>query len=277
MRTLLNPAVLNPPIGSKHLPLTNVTYLRRMIMNMPIKQTVTNGRRNFNNTILSSLSNAALKKNTAQSQSIRIPLLIASLTLVGCGGGGGDGGASTPNPSPSTPAVTAPVTSTPVTSTPVTSTPATSTPATSTPVASAPVTPPSVVSSPVTVAINPAPTPVNAVISNGPQAYKMDELVIPDGFDYNSVDQFDLNIDISNISTDRSFVSVYSRFTTRTDSTYKPDYSSKVIGGPLDNGTFTSNFSAPLSEDILLIEIWFYDGQAPLQQVVASDGSQITW
>ncbi|MEZ8043150.1 hypothetical protein AB6C46_15730 [Vibrio sp. 10N.237.312.C02] len=256
-------------------------------MNMPIKQTVTNGRRNFNNAILSSLSNAALKKNTAQSQSIRIPLLIASLTLVGCGGGGGDGGASTPNPSPSTPAVTAPVTSTPVTSTPVTSTPvtstpatstpATSTPATSTPVASAPVTSPLVVSSPATVAINPAPTPVNAVISNGPQAYKMDELVIPDGFDYNSVDQFDLNIDISHISTDRSFVSVYSRFTTRTDSTYKPDYSSKVIGGPLDNGTFTSNFSAPLSEDILLIEIWFYDGQAPLQQVVASDGSQITW
>ncbi|MEZ9687206.1 hypothetical protein AB4453_17630 [Vibrio atlanticus] len=226
-------------------------------MNMPIKQTVTNGRRNFNNAILSSLSNAALKKNTAQSQSIRIPLLIASLTLVGCGGGGGDGGASTPNPSPSTPA--------------------TSTPATSTPVASAPVTSPSVVSSPATVAINPAPTPVNAVISNGPQAYKMDELVIPDGFDYNSVDQFDLNIDISHISTDRSFVSVYSRFTTRTDLTYKPDYSSKVIGGPLDNGTFTSNFSAPLSEDILLIEIWFYDGQAPLQQVVASDGSQITW
>ncbi|MFA1571219.1 hypothetical protein A152_0019600 [Vibrio tasmaniensis 1F-187] len=212
--------------------------------------------------MLSSLSNAALKKNTAQSQSIRIPLLIASLTLVGCGGGGGDGGASTPNPSPSTP---------------VTSTPVTSTPATSTPVASAPVTSPSVVSSPVTVAINPAPTPVNAVISNGPQAYKMDELVIPDGFDYNSVDQFDLNIDISHISTDRSFVSVYSRFTTRADSTYKPDYSSKVIGGPLDNGTFTSNFSAPLSEDILLIEIWFYDGQAPLQQVVASDGSQITW
>ncbi|WP_240798027.1 hypothetical protein [Vibrio tasmaniensis] len=251
-------------------------------MNMPIKQTETNGRRNFNNAILSSLSNAALKKNTAQSQSIRIPLLIASLTLVGCGGGGGDGGASTPNPSPSTPVTSTPVTSTPATSTPATSTPATSTPATSTPatstpVASAPVTSPSVVSSPVTVAINPAPTPVNAVISNGPQAYKMDELVIPDGFDYNSVDQFDLNIDISHISTDRSFVSVYSRFTTRTDLTYKPDYSSKVIGGPLDNGTFTSNFSAPLSEDILLIEIWFYDGQAPLQQVVASDGSQITW
>ncbi|MEZ8291712.1 hypothetical protein AB6C75_20890 [Vibrio sp. 10N.237.312.B06] len=245
---------------------------------MPIKQTVTNGRQNSNSALLPNQSNTEHKKSTAQSQcwglskSIRITLLIAPLTLLGCGGGGGDGGSSTSSPSPSTPAVTSPVTSTPATQTP-----ATQTPAASAPVVSAPVTSPSVVSSPVTVAINPAPTPVNAVISNGPQAYKMDELVIPDGFDYNSVDQFDLNIDISHISTDRSFVSVYSRFTTRTDLTYKPDYSSKVIGGPLDNGTFTSNFSAPLSEDILLIEIWFYDGQAPLQQVVASDGSQITW
>ncbi|ARP40131.1 hypothetical protein [Vibrio syngnathi] len=262
-------------------------------MNMPIKQTVTSGHQNSNSALLPNLSNTAHKKSTAQSQcwglskSIRITLLIAPLALLGCGGGGGDGGSSTSSPSPSTPAVTSPVTSTPVTSTPVTSTPVTSTPATSTPAtqtpaASAPVisaliTSPSVAPTPVNVAINPEPTPVTAVTSNGPQAYKMDELVIPDGFDYNSVDQFDLNIDISNISTDRSFVSVYSRFTTRADSTYKPDYSSKVIGGPLDNGTFTSNFAAPLSEDTLLIEIWFYDGQAPLQQVVASNGSQITW
>ncbi|MFA0057017.1 hypothetical protein [Vibrio echinoideorum] len=121
------------------------------------------------------------------------------------------------------------------------------------------------------------PTQVTTASSNGPQAYKMDELVVPDGFDYNSVDQFDLNIDISNISTERSFVSVYSRFTTRADSTFKPDYSSKVLAGPLDNGVFASNFSAPLSEETLLIEIWFYDGQSPLQQVVASSGSQITW
>ena len=101
-----------------------------------------------------------------------------------------------------------------------------STPSPSTP--SAPATP----STPVTA--TPSPSPVTV------QSYTMSDLVVPDGFDYSSVDQFDLDIDISSISTDRSFVTVYSRFSTRDDSTLKPDYSSKVIAGPLDNGVFAS-------------------------------------
>ena len=138
-----------------------------------------------------------------------------------------------------------------------------STPSPSTP--SAPATP----STPVTA--TPSPSPVTV------QSYTMSDLVVPDGFDYSSVDQFDLDIDISSISTDRSFVTVYSRFSTRDDSTLKPDYSSKVIAGPLDNGVFASNFAAPVNHEALLIEIWFYDGQPPLQQVVSSGDSQIVW
>lgn len=142
-----------------------------------------------------------------------------------------------------------------------------STPSPSTP--SAPATP----STPVTA--TPSPSPVTGAVAA--QSYTMSDLVVPDGFDYSSVDQFDLDIDISSISTDRSFVTVYSRFSTRDDSTLKPDYSSKVIAGPLDNGVFASNFAAPVNHEALLIEIWFYDGQPPLQQVVSSGDSQIVW
>ncbi|MEZ8468528.1 hypothetical protein AB6D20_025940 [Vibrio splendidus] len=134
---------------------------------------------------------------------------------------------------------------------------------------SAPATP----STPVTA--TPSPSPVTGAVAA--QSYTMSDLVVPDGFDYSSVDQFDLDIDISSISTDRSFVTVYSRFSTRDDSTLKPDYSSKVIAGPLDNGVFASNFAAPVNHEALLIEIWFYDGQPPLQQVVSSGDSQIVW
>ncbi|MFA0613044.1 hypothetical protein AB4582_02295 [Vibrio splendidus] len=141
-----------------------------------------------------------------------------------------------------------------------------STPSPSTP--STPATP----STPVTT---PSPSPVTGAVAA--QSYTMSDLVVPDGFDYSSVDQFDLDIDISSISTDRSFVTVYSRFSTRDDSTLKPDYSSKVIAGPLDNGVFASNFAAPVNHEALLIEIWFYDGQPPLQQVVSSGDSQIVW
>jgi len=152
-------------------------------------------------------------------------------------GCGGGGGGSASTPSPSTP-------STPATpSTPVTATP--------------------------------SPSPATSAVAA--QSYTMSDLVVPDGFDYSSVEQFDLDIDISSISTDRSFVTVYSRFSTRDDSTLKPDYSSKVIAGPLDNGVFASNFAAPVNHEALLIEIWFYDGQPPLQQVVSSGNSQIVW
>ncbi|PTO87914.1 hypothetical protein CWN98_09070 [Vibrio splendidus] len=167
-----------------------------------------------------------------------LAVILAAAPLVLAGcGGGGGGGGSASTPSPSTP-------STPATpSTPVTATP--------------------------------SPSPATSAVAE--QSYTMSDLVVPDGFDYNSVEQFDLNIDLSSISTDRSFVTVYSRFSTRDDSTLKPDYSSKVIAGPLDNGVFASNFAAPVNHDALLIEIWFYDGQPPLQQVVSSGDSQIVW
>ncbi|WP_146447086.1 hypothetical protein [Vibrio cyclitrophicus] len=143
---------------------------------------------------------------------------------------------------------------------------------TSTPSQSSPSTP----ETPSTVlTANPSPTPVTSTVAA--QSYTMSDLIVPDGFDYSSVAQFELDIDISNISTDRSFVTVYSRFSTRDDSTLKPDYSSKVIAGPLHNGMFASNFSAPVNHEALLIEIWFYDGQPPLQQVVSSSDSQIVW
>lgn len=110
-----------------------------------------------------------------------------------------------------------------------------------------------------------------------PAASTMSELTVPDGFDYNPVEQHDLNIDISHISKNRSFVSVYSRYSERSDATFKPDYSSRLLAGSLNNGQFNSSFTAPISEENILIEIWFYDGQAPLQQVVSSNVMQVTW
>ncbi|CAH7207127.1 conserved hypothetical protein [Vibrio chagasii] len=140
---------------------------------------------------------------------------------------------------------------------------------TASPSPSSPATP----ATPVTA--TPSPSPVASAAAE--PTYTMSDLVVPDGFDYSSVEQFDIDIDISSISTDRSFVTVYSRFSARDDSTLKPDYSSKVIAGSLNNGVFASNFASPVSHDTLLVEIWFYDGQPPLQKVVSSSNSQIVW
>ncbi|CAH6994686.1 conserved hypothetical protein [Vibrio chagasii] len=140
---------------------------------------------------------------------------------------------------------------------------------TASPSPSSPATP----ATPVTA--TPSPSPVASAAAE--PTYTMSDLVVPDGFDYSSVEQFDIDIDISSISTDRSFVTVYSRFSARDDSTLKPDYSSKVIAGSLNNGVFASKFASPVNHDSLLVEIWFYDGQPPLQKVVSSSNSQIVW
>ncbi|MEZ9516426.1 hypothetical protein AB4359_03850 [Vibrio splendidus] len=195
-----------------------------------------------NHCISSSRNLSEEKRMSVQSiwnmkKSLAVILAVTPLVLVGCGGGGGGGGSSASTPSTSAP--------------------------------SAPATP----STPVTA--TPSPSPSTSAVAT--QSYTMSDLVVPDEFDYSSVEQFDLDIDISNISTDRSFVTVYSRFSTRDDATLKPDYSSKVIAGSLDNGVFASNFAAPVNHEALLIEIWFYDGQPPLQQVVSSGDSQIVW
>ncbi|MDL5027374.1 hypothetical protein QR676_09060 [Vibrio sp. TMPB1044] len=132
-------------------------------------------------------------------------------------------------------------------------------------------------SSPATLATPATPSPSPVASAAAVPTYTMSDLVVPDGFDYSSIEQFDIDIDISSISIDRSFVTVYSRFSARDDSTLKPDYSSKVIAGSLNNGVFASNFTSPVSHDSLLVEIWFYDGQPPLQKVVSSSNSQIVW
>lgn len=186
---------------------------------------------------LSKENNMSAQSSWNMKKTITVVLATAPLLLAGCGGGGGGGGGSTASPSPSSPASPA-----------------------------APATP---------VAATPSPSPVASAAAV--PTYTMSDLVVPDGFDYSSVEQFDIDIDISSISTDRSFVTVYSRFSARDDSTLKPDYSSKVIAGSLNNGVFASNFASPVSHDSLLVEIWFYDGQPPLQKVVSSSNSQIVW
>lgn len=116
-----------------------------------------------------------------------------------------------------------------------------------------------------------APTPAAVA------AVKMEDLVVPDGFSYDPMGNYTMDIDISNISTERAFVSVYSRFSARDDSSYKPDYSSKVIAGSMNGGEFNSNFSAPSVNEEFLVEVWFFDNQPPLQRVFSTANAQILW
>lgn len=103
------------------------------------------------------------------------------------------------------------------------------------------------------------------------------ELIAPEGFDYNPIEDFELTLDVSSETTQRAYVSVYHQFSTDTNSSIQANYSSRIASASLKEGKSTINFSAPNSTNELLVEIWFYDGSAPKKRVFSTTDRQLTW
>ncbi|WP_413701788.1 hypothetical protein ACLKMH_09720 [Psychromonas sp. KJ10-10] len=58
---------------------------------------------------------------------------------------------------------------------------------------------------------------------------------------------------------------------------FYPDSSSRVISGALDRGIFTESFTAINQQSAYLIEIWFYDGSEPQQEVITLINNELVW
>ncbi|EKO3865676.1 hypothetical protein JFR02_004860 [Vibrio harveyi] len=101
----------------------------------------------------------------------------------------------------------------------------------------------------------------------------MQDLEVPDGFNYNPVVQGSLNVDISGFSSQRAHLSVYKDFKESSSGKYDAKYPSKVASVPLNNGTANFDFNVSDSQGNLLVEIWFYDGSDPIQKVISSGDS----
>jgi hypothetical protein len=105
----------------------------------------------------------------------------------------------------------------------------------------------------------------------------MTELNVPNDFSYDPVVTRSFVIDISSYSTDRAHASVYSQFNEQSDGSYLADYTSRVASSALINGAVSLDFVLTQSEPQILVEIWFYDGSEPLQQVFSIDQQQWVW
>lgn len=103
----------------------------------------------------------------------------------------------------------------------------------------------------------------------------MNELVVPENFDYNPVEGHVFDIDISSYSTNRAYVSIYGQFEQNADGSYTPVYNSKLTAGSLNNGVAKLDFCIKESQASLLAEVWFYDGSSPLQKTL--NGNQSSW
>ncbi|HHX8275667.1 TPA: hypothetical protein ACVOYM_004052 [Vibrio diabolicus] len=103
----------------------------------------------------------------------------------------------------------------------------------------------------------------------------MQNLDVPDGFDYDPRLESSLAVDISGYSLQRAHLSIYKEYREDASGTYQAKYSSNIASAALTSGKANLDFSTSDSQDNLLVEIWFYDGSEPLQKVVSTGNT--TW
>ncbi|MUK61855.1 hypothetical protein GNP81_15050 [Aliivibrio fischeri] len=110
-----------------------------------------------------------------------------------------------------------------------------------------------------------------------PEPIKTQDLVAPEGFSFNPIDDQRLIVDLSGSLPSRAHLSVYSSFSEKDDGGYIVDYGSKIIDVPLTNGAVDIEFSIADSLNESVVEIWLYDGSDPQQKKFVVDGTQWEW
>ncbi len=107
------------------------------------------------------------------------------------------------------------------------------------------------------------PPPVTIVEPDEPDdPTTAQDLVVPEGFDYNPVKPGTLSVDISGFSTQRAQLSLYKQFSEDNAGNYRAHYASKVVSVPLASGKVDFDFNVSDNQKDLLVEIWFYDAQS---------------
>jgi hypothetical protein len=119
--------------------------------------------------------------------------------------------------------------------------------------------------------------PTTEVVAEVVPSKKTSELVVPEGFSYDSVDVVEITVDVSSLSTNRAYLSVYAGYSGDINSGLQADYGTRIAESPLSAGVASMDFSTPQHIDQLLIEVWFYDGTDPIQQLVSTSDTSINW
>ncbi|MCC4222825.1 hypothetical protein LL295_04785 [Vibrio campbellii] len=117
------------------------------------------------------------------------------------------------------------------------------------------------------------PPPVTIVEPDDPTTAQ--DLVVPEGFDYNPVKPGTLSVDISGFSTQRAQLSLYKQFSEDNAGNYRAHYASKVVSVPLASGKVDFDFNISDSQKDLLVEIWFYDGSEPVKRVISVNDTSL--
>jgi len=112
---------------------------------------------------------------------------------------------------------------------------------------------------------------------------EMDELVASDDFTFSSKETITVALDLSDTlalngqSELRARVAIYSEYTLLSNGQFYPTAKKQVIAGDLDNGQFNSSFTRLKGQSMYLIDVWFYNGDLPIQLEKTIVANTLTW
>jgi len=112
---------------------------------------------------------------------------------------------------------------------------------------------------------------------------EMDQLVASDDFTFTSKEEITVALDLSDTLSEsgqsglRARASIYSEYTLLSNGQFYPTQKSLVIAGDLDNGQFNSTFTRLKDQSEYLIDVWFYNGDDPIQLEKTIVANTLTW
>jgi len=111
----------------------------------------------------------------------------------------------------------------------------------------------------------------------------MDQLVASDDFSFTSKETITVSLDLSSTLAEsgqsgvRARAAIYSEYTLLSNGQFYPTAKSLVIAGDLDSGQFNSSFTRLKDQSVYLIDVWFYNGDAPIQLEKSIVDATLTW
>ncbi|PKF62466.1 hypothetical protein CW745_03270 [Psychromonas sp. psych-6C06] len=116
-----------------------------------------------------------------------------------------------------------------------------------------------------------------------PAVMKMNDLQADDSFSFSSKQQVQVSVDLQSLlasqqrSASRAYLSVYSDYTELDSGQFYAKASSRILAGELNNGQFQQSFMALNDQSQYLIEVWFYNGDLPLQKEQTIVANRLQW
>lgn len=120
--------------------------------------------------------------------------------------------------------------------------------------------------------------PTAVVVSEPPPPLQTIDLTAPDNFAYQTSKIVTLSIQIDELSSTRSYVSVFSDYQINAQGSWVPDFDSRLVFEKLTTGNLNREIKLPNYIERVLIQVWTVGASSgPLVYEAAIESDRVNW